>query len=125
MGLYVLYSDKVPMYVGIADRLGERISDHTSDWLKDSWSHFSWFGNKVLREGDEAINRAEPNVALGVRPKRVWHDFEAVVYYAFGFQVIEKGFGTDVADKPKGGRNRRVPFFGGDAHRWTQVKREL
>lgn len=63
MGLYVLYADRELQYVGIADRLGERIADHRSDWLKDSWNRYSWFGSKVLREGDKEIDRAEPNVA--------------------------------------------------------------
>jgi hypothetical protein len=60
-----------------------------------------------------------PRGAIGVKPKRMWHDFEAVLYYAFRFDVAKIGF----AEGPtRRGRNQRPPYFGGDAHPWTQFK---
>src|SRR5438105_4965495 len=48
MGLYILYLDNVPHYVGVADRLGERIHDHLGDEHKRKWNRVSWFGSKLV-----------------------------------------------------------------------------
>jgi hypothetical protein len=56
-GVYVLYDNLVPVYVGetgIGDRrLFNRLHDHRTDQLSGRWDSFSWFGiypvNKVSR----------------------------------------------------------------------------
>ncbi|MGP8224571.1 MAG: hypothetical protein ACLQGT_00295 [Terracidiphilus sp.] len=46
-GVYILYQDRVPVYVGKADKtcLGDRLAEHWRDWRKmGRWNSFSWFG---------------------------------------------------------------------------------
>lgn len=43
-GLYILYGDYGPYYVGKADRLGRRLKQHLNDRHAGKWSRFSWFG---------------------------------------------------------------------------------
>ena len=51
MGLYILYHDNEPRYVGVADRLGVRIGRHEHDRLKRRWDRVSWFGSTPVPEG--------------------------------------------------------------------------
>ncbi len=45
-GIYILYDEYGPAYVGLtrAQGLGKRLKDHLSDHLADMWDRFSWFG---------------------------------------------------------------------------------
>lgn len=45
-GIYILFDDYGPSYVGLTRKqgLGKRLKDHTSDDLRDGWDRFSWFG---------------------------------------------------------------------------------
>ena len=45
-GIYVLYDEYGPAYVGLTRKqgLGKRLKDHTDDGLHDKWDRFSWFG---------------------------------------------------------------------------------
>ena len=45
-GLYVLYSNTGPYYVGLVRKqaLGTRLAQHTVDLHKNNWLRFSWFG---------------------------------------------------------------------------------
>lgn len=45
-GIYVLYDDYGPVYVGLTRNqgLGKRLKDHLSDHLENKWDRFSWFG---------------------------------------------------------------------------------
>lgn len=58
-GIYVLYDEYGANYVGLSGRrkngsaLGQRLKEHTSDHLSDSWSRFSWFGYDPVSEPDE------------------------------------------------------------------------
>lgn len=54
-GLYVLYGNYGPHYVGLTEHgLGYRLRDHIADKHKGSWNRFSWFGfNRVLKSHDE------------------------------------------------------------------------
>jgi len=127
MGLYILYSGSEAQYIGIADRLGERIWDHRKDDF--AWDNYSWFGNKPLTESDEVsaekeqlVEGAEINTIL-VRPKRVWHDFEAVVFHAFSW--VAPRYGTQNDRDGSSGKNLKIPVFGNgvEAVRWEQVKK--
>jgi len=53
-GLYILYQDHLPVYVGKADKtcLGDRLAEHRADWRKGPrWDSFSWFGVFGLKQG--------------------------------------------------------------------------
>jgi hypothetical protein len=55
-GLYVLYDDYVPVYVGKADRqsIGYRIQLHRESQRKGPrWDRFSWFGLRRINKGSE------------------------------------------------------------------------
>jgi hypothetical protein len=55
-GLYVLYGNYGPYYVGLARQqgIGDRLKDHTSDQHGDGWDRFCWFGfRRVLSSRDE------------------------------------------------------------------------
>lgn len=59
-GVYVLYKDYEPVYVGKADRqsLGYRLQLHRQSWRKGPrWDRFSWFGIRGLKVNDELRNR--------------------------------------------------------------------
>ena len=45
-GIYVLFDNYGPSYVGLTRRqgLGKRLKDHTTDHLQNDWQRFSWFG---------------------------------------------------------------------------------
>jgi len=46
-GVYVLYKDYVPVYVGKGDKqsIGDRLYEHRWDWKKGArWNSFSWYG---------------------------------------------------------------------------------
>lgn len=49
-GIYVLYDDYGPTYVGLtrALGLGQRLKNHTCDRHKGKWDRFSWFGFKAI-----------------------------------------------------------------------------
>src|ERR1043166_3287038 len=51
-GIYILYGNHGPHYVGLTKRmgLGRRLMDHLSDRHSKKWDRFSWFGfNMVLK----------------------------------------------------------------------------
>ncbi len=55
-GLYVLYGNHGPYYVGLARRrgIGDRLRDHTGDLHANSWDRFCWFGfRRVLNSRDD------------------------------------------------------------------------
>jgi hypothetical protein len=52
-GVYILYQDRLPVYVGKADKtcLGDRLAQHRIDWRKvGRWDSFSWFGVFGLKQ---------------------------------------------------------------------------
>lgn len=68
-GIYVLYDDYGPYYVGLArdQGIGDRLRDHTRDRHKDKWDRFSWFGfRRVLKSTD-----AQGLQKLGAMPQRL------------------------------------------------------
>lgn len=54
-GIYVLYDDYGPHYVGLArlQAIGKRLRQHTKDTHRDSWDRFSWFGFKRVQKGKD------------------------------------------------------------------------
>lgn len=61
-GVYVLYKDYAPVYVGKADRqsIGDRLCEHRGDWKKGArWDSFSWYGLVGLGTDNTISQRAE------------------------------------------------------------------
>jgi len=65
-GLYVLYDDYVPVYVGKADKqsIGYRLQAHRASQRKGPrWDRFSWFGlRRVNKNGHLGILKANNHV---------------------------------------------------------------
>jgi len=68
-GIYVLYDDHGPTYVGLArsQDIGNRLRSHDRDHLRDRWSRFSWFGFRRILVGCNADGTRQ----LGMIPKRL------------------------------------------------------
>ena len=112
-GIYVLYDDYGPYYVGLArDRsIGLRLRDHTRDHHQDRWDRFSWFGfRRVLKRRDgDGLN------LLGQMPEQLLTgtsstigDVEALLMLTLG--TVERG-------------NRQTMKFK-NADRWHQIPRD-
>ena len=109
-GLYVLYSDYGPYYVGLTQeaRLGSRLASHMlRDQHRGKWDRFSWFGfRKVRRKADSDGLCHLMTLALSPKsnPRREIADMEALLIKALGLQS-----------------NLRKEDFK-EAEQWTQVK---
>lgn len=90
-GIYVLYDDYGPYYVGLArdQDIGSRLRAHTRNRHKDNWDRFSWFGFRRVLGGtyEDGTQR------LGKVPERLltesrWTigDIEALMIQALGTQ---------------------------------------
>lgn len=108
-GLYVLYGDYGPYYVGLvhANRLGNRLRDHLKDHHKGKWDRFCWFGFRSVllvpgRQGVCQLMDAKPS--MPVQPKAAIRDIEALLIRSLGLSSNVKQSG----------------FVG--AEQWTQVK---
>jgi hypothetical protein len=64
-GIYVLYKDGIPHYVGKASKLSWRIRHHQRDRLKGKWDSFSLY---VVR-GDRYVKDVESLLLRIVKPK--------------------------------------------------------
>jgi hypothetical protein len=89
-GLYVLYGNYGPHYVGLADKrgIGDRLKDHTSDLHGEGWDRFCWFGFRRVLSGRDDERRlwrlASPaEWAMGGRSS-VIRDMEALLIKALG-----------------------------------------
>ena len=107
-GIYILYGNFGPRYVGLTKKqgLGKRLMDHRSDEHAGQWDRFSWFGFcSILKRTDAdglCCLRSMANVAIG-RPDAVITDVEALLIRAMGLRNInQNNFST--------------------AKEWTQVK---
>ena len=107
-GIYILYGNHGPYYVGLTKKqgLGKRLKDHLSDDHEDQWNRFSWFGFcSVLSGKDENGYCKLRDMAEAVvgDPKSVITDVEALLIRAMGLSNI-----------------RQMNFV--EANEWTQVK---
>jgi hypothetical protein len=88
-GIYVLYGNYGPHYVGLTRKqgLGKRIKDHREDDHAGQWNRFSWFGFRtVLKQTDAcglctlkdlaSVALSDPQVMIG--------DTEALLIKAMG-----------------------------------------
>jgi hypothetical protein len=108
-GIYILYGNHGPYYVGLARArgLGPRLKEHLTDRHGGKWDRFSWFGfRKVLERRDmhglcTLANLAE---ATMTNPKAVIGDIEALLIKAMGLSNISQ-----------------MNFAAGEC--WTQIKK--
>lgn len=72
VGIYILYDDWGPYYVGLARTtgLGERLKDHVFDSHSGKWSRFSWFGFRSVARGKSGRN-SQGVCELGVLPRKL------------------------------------------------------
>lgn len=88
-GIYILYSDYGPYYVGLtrSQGLGKRLKDHLTDQHDGRWTRFSWFGFRAVLEqkdpnGLRALKRL-PRIAP-VAPGAMIHELEALLNRTLG-----------------------------------------
>jgi hypothetical protein len=110
-GIYILFDEYGPAYVGLtrAQGLGKRLKDHRADHLEDKWDRFSWFGFHPTGESDAKsgiLNLDQPEKDLTDDTETTIGDLEALLIRSIG---------------PK--RNTAYPGFQ-DAEEWTQIDYE-
>lgn len=93
-GLYVLYSNTGPYYVGIAEKLGKRLHDHTKDNHRRNWVRFSWFGFHPLTDQSHKLNLPDPGIKPGAASVDVLiGDMEALLIKSMGtFNIRNMNF---------------------------------
>lgn len=90
-GIYVLYGDYGPHYVGLTRKqgLGKRLKDHLFDEHDGMWDRFCWFGfQKVLeRQGDDGLRDLGDlaDIRSGTT-KNLIGDVEALLIKAMGLR---------------------------------------
>lgn len=106
-GIYILYDEYGPSYVGLTRRqgLGKRLKDHTSDHLKGCWDRFSWFGFNSIGAANSAgvLALLDPETEVSETTHTTIGDLEALLIRAIG---------------PK---NNSSSMKFKDAEQWTQV----
>lgn len=107
-GIYILYDEYGPSYVGLTRNqgLGKRLKDHKGDHLSGKWDRFSWFGFRPLLtpEGSSGVMElGSPQTDVSEDTSTTIGDLEALLIRAIG---------------PK--RNRAQMRFD-CAERWIQV----
>jgi hypothetical protein len=89
-GIYVLYSDHGPYYVGLVgkERLGPRLRDHyLKDQHRGKWNRFSWFGFRqvLLRRDREGLSELMDLAGRAHgQPAKELADMEALLIQALG-----------------------------------------
>lgn len=92
-GIYILYGDYGPYYVGLTKRqgLGKRLKDHLTDGHAEKWDRFSWFGFCAVKKGkdDKGLCKLSElaNTANG-QPVRYITDVEALLIRSMGLNNI-------------------------------------
>ena len=107
-GLYILYDDYGPSYVGLTrdQGLGKRLKDHMSDGLEGKWDRFSWFGFRSFLQQDAStgiLELGDPEADITEDTSTTIGDLEALLIRAIG---------------PK--RNKNFMKFK-SAERWIQI----
>jgi hypothetical protein len=94
-GIYILYGNYGPHYVGLsrARGIGKRLKDHISDHHEGKWDRFSWFGFGEVVEPDKktGICSIKDAPELGVdQSAHTIADVEALLIKAMGLSNINK-----------------------------------
>ncbi len=108
-GIYILYGDHGPHYVGLAKKgsIGSRLKDHLTDGHKNKWNRFSWFGFRpVLKKKDKngiRVLKDLAEVSVG-SPGVMIREMEALLIQAIGLT-----------------NKKQMKFISG--RQWIQVKK--
>jgi hypothetical protein len=92
-GIYILYGNQGPHYVGVTRKrgIGTRLKEHLTDGHADQWDRFSWFGFcKTLKgKNEQGLCRLKrlPDLSLGPSSKAI-DDIEALLIKAMGLSNI-------------------------------------
>ena len=93
-GIYILYGNRGPHYVGLCRKqgLGTRLKQHRSDKHEGHWDRFSWFGFRaLLKTRDKTTGlltlRKLPQVQFGT-PTKAIADLEALLIKAMGLSNV-------------------------------------
>ena len=87
-GIYVLYSDFVPIYVGLANcSLFSRLTNHylAGDFV-GRWDRFSWFGFRSVIGGANPRLKA-PGAAFHITQRQLLDHLEALLIHSFEPQL--------------------------------------
>jgi hypothetical protein len=108
-GLYILYGNYGPYYVGLVreQALGKRLKDHQRDHHAGNWDRFSWFGfRSVLDASDpDGVKRLRARAVLSIgSSNEAIGDIEALLIRALGLP------------------SNRAQMRFRDAVQWEQVK---
>jgi hypothetical protein len=83
-GIYILYDNFTPIYVGQANRrLFARLKEHhLTDDLAGRWDRFTWFGlRKVIGGNRPSLSR--PGVDFHISTKQLLDHLEAIMIHSF------------------------------------------
>lgn len=109
-GIYILYGNYGPYYVGLTRKqaIGKRLKDHLFDIHAGQWDRFSWFGFRSVLQRRESDGTQELKklgaLAVGSTDKAIG-DIEALLIKAMGLS------------------NKQDMSFAA-AEQWTQVRRD-
>ncbi|WCQ98769.1 GIY-YIG nuclease family protein [Paracoccus aestuarii] len=103
-GIYILFDEYGPAYVGLAkgDRLGARLRDHHGDHLNGKWDRFSWFGfNPVGAASDDhgVLSLIQPRRDVTEDTSTTIGDLEALLIAAMGPKLNIQKMRFDGAEK--------------------------
>jgi hypothetical protein len=112
-GIYVLYDDHGPYYVGLArsQDIGNRLRDHTRDHHAKKWDRFSWFGFRqvlVAAESDGTRCLGKVPSKLLTNSDETIGDVEALLIQTLGTY--------------RTGNIQQMRFA--SAQRWEQVRKD-
>jgi hypothetical protein len=105
-GIYILYGDYGPYYVGVTiDRgLGVRLREHLKDEHRGLWDRFSWFGFRgvdppLKNPGLSTLASLEMSSTATVMRGSVISQMESLLIHAMGPRNLHKDPGSLVSDE--------------------------
>jgi hypothetical protein len=92
-GIYILYGNYGPYYVGLTHRqtLGKRLKDHLSDHHSNRWDRFSWFSFCKVQKATDDDGMQTFDKLPGTRvsdPRKAMKDIEAILIKAMALTNI-------------------------------------
>ncbi|WP_127903382.1 GIY-YIG nuclease family protein [Solirhodobacter olei] len=103
-GIYILFDEYGPAYVGLAkgERLGARLRDHRQDHLAEKWDRFSWFGFNPVGATPDAegiLSLDQPRSDVTEDTSATIGDLEALLIAAMGPKLNQQKMRFDEAEK--------------------------